>query len=105
MEVIQHECQIEEKSLKCSQTAHWLHSKLYSLQAVESFNEMHFIFRLLNHKSVHNNDMGAPQFNTYFRIYDSFSDLFQPFFIAAFAFSLVTICGTMLMFQTELVEY
>lgn len=43
--------------------------------------------------------------NWLLRLFMDFSDIFQPLFMAIFSWSLITICITMLMFQTEMVRY
>lgn len=41
----------------------------------------------------------------FIRLFIDFSDIFQPIFMAIFAWSLMTICITMLMFRTEIVKH
>lgn len=43
--------------------------------------------------------------NSIFRLVLDFLDIYQPFIILAYTWSLVTICGSMLLIQMELVKY
>lgn len=79
-----------------------------TLNRFSDFIKIHSILKQLSCES-HNSFFLDQRIITFYRNFarfiHGFVRIFQPMLVAIFMWSMVTICGTMLMFQVELVEY